>query len=250
MVILIQWVYVCVCVCVCVDLGNHTSPFFSCWQVGTVDAWGTGFVDELDYLQEARNGEYFNQQIQQTPLKDVVLAPKVVEELSTAKVLVTEWVDGERLDRSSQEDVTILCSICMNTYLTMLLEMGLLHCDPHPGNLLRTPDGRLAILDWGMVTSIPPQLQLTLIEHMAHLTSRDYAEVPRDLYLLGFVPKDKERVVEDSGVVEVLADIYGRWTDGGGMASINANEVLSKMQDLAAENVRMICFVWMDQSVA
>lgn len=201
---------------------------------GTVDAWGAGFVDELDYQQEASNGQYFMEKIQNTTLKDVVMAPKVVEEFTSGKVLVTEWVDGERLDRSSQSDVTILCSICMNTYLTMLLEMGLLHCDPHPGNLLRTPDGKLCILDWGMVTSIPPQLQLTLIEHMAHLTSRDYEEVPRDLYLLGFVPADKEDVIEDSGVVEVLADIYGQWTDGGGMASINANEVLVQMQDLAA----------------
>lgn len=201
---------------------------------GTVDAWGSGFVDELDYLQEASNGEYFMDKIQNTSLKDVVIAPKVVREYSSRKVLVTEWIDGERLDRSSQADVTILCSICMNAYLTMLLEMGLLHCDPHPGNLLRTPDGKLCILDWGMVTSIPSQLQLTLIEHMAHLTSRDYAEVPRDLYLLGFVPADKENVIEDSGVVDVLADIYGQWTDGGGLNSINANDVLSELQDLAA----------------
>ena len=201
---------------------------------GTVDAWGTGFVDELDYLQEANNGEFFLEKIQKTSLKDVVLAPKVVQDFTSGKVLMTEWIDGERLDRSSQADVTILCSICMNTYLTMLLEMGLLHCDPHPGNLLRTPDGKLCILDWGMVTSIPSQLQLTLIEHMAHLTSRDYAEVPRDLYLLGFVPADKEDVIEDSGVVDVLADIYGQWTDGGGLKTINANEVLSQMQDLAA----------------
>lgn len=42
----------------------------------------------------------------------------------------------------------------MNTYLTMLLETGGLHADPHPGNLLRTPDGRLCILDWGLVTSL------------------------------------------------------------------------------------------------
>ena len=201
---------------------------------GTVDAWGAGFVDELDYLQEANNGEYFMNRIQNTTLKDVVLAPKVVKEYTSGKVLVTEWIDGERLDKSSQADVTILCSICMNTYLTMLLEMGLLHCDPHPGNLLRTPDGKLCILDWGMVTAIPSELQLTLIEHMAHLTSRDYAEVPRDLYLLGFVPADKEDVIEDSGVVEVLADIYGQWTDGGGLNNINANEVIVQMQDLAS----------------
>lgn len=92
--------------------------------VGTVDAWGAGFVDELDYLQEAQNGKYFMRKIQETPLKDVVLAPEIVDEFSTSKVLVTEWIDGERLDKSASEDVTILCSICMNTYLTMLLELG------------------------------------------------------------------------------------------------------------------------------
>merc|ERR1711865_147943 len=57
---------------------------------------------------------------------------------------------------------------------------------------------------------------------------------PRDLYLLGFVPADKEDVIEDSGVVDVLADIYGKWTSGGGLATINANEVLVQMQGLAA----------------
>jgi len=65
-------------------------------------------------------------------------------------------------------------------------------CEPHPGNLLRTPEGKLCILlDFGMVTRLSPDLQLTLIEHMAHLTSSDSAEVPRDLLLLGFVPEDK-----------------------------------------------------------
>ena len=52
---------------------------------------------------------------------------RVVEELSTGKVLTTEWVNGERLDRSEKDDVTVLCSIAMNTYLTMMLELGTLH---------------------------------------------------------------------------------------------------------------------------
>ena len=51
----------------------------------------------------------------------------IVEELSTGKVLTTEWVNGERLDRSEKDDVTVLCSIAMNTYLTMMLELGTLH---------------------------------------------------------------------------------------------------------------------------
>lgn len=108
-------------------------------------------------------------------------------------------------------------------------------CDPHPGNLLRTPDGRLCILDWGMVTRLDEDLQLTLIEHMAHLTSADYEEIPQDLLLLGFIPEEKKHLIRDSGVVEVLADIYGTWTAGGGVAAFNVNDVINQLQDLTAK---------------
>merc|ERR1719491_1153701 len=73
------------------------------------------------------------------------------------------------------------------------------------------------------------------VEHMAHLTSADYGEIPRDLLLLGFIPKDKADLIEDSGIVEVLADIYGAWTKGGGAASVNVNEVIANLQDLTAK---------------
>ena len=132
--------------------------------VGTADAWGTGFVDELNYLDEAKNAIAFNENMANSPLAGRVFAPPVVESASTRRVLTTEWVDGERLDRSSQpEDVPRLCSVAMNIYLEMMLAPpGVLHCDPHPGNLLRTPDGKLCILDWGLVTTVNPDLQLTL----------------------------------------------------------------------------------------
>lgn len=86
-----------------------------------------------------------------------------------------------------------------------------------------------------MVTRLKPEIQLTLITHMAHLTSGDYAEIPRDLLLLGFIPEDQAPLIEDSGIVEVLADIYGAWTKGGGAASINVNKVIGQLQDLTAE---------------
>ena len=73
---------------------------------------------------------------------------------------------------------------------------------------------------------------MILVEHMAHLTSADYAEIPRDLLLLGFIPKEKADLIGDSGIVEVLADIYGAWTKGGGAASINVNQVVAQLQDL------------------
>merc|ERR1719163_1184484 len=85
---------------------------------GLVDDWGFGFVNELDYQQEANNAEAFMASFQGTPLEPVVFSPPVVRDCSARRVLTTEWIEGERLEKSSAEDVTTLCSVAMNTYLT------------------------------------------------------------------------------------------------------------------------------------
>ncbi|GMH57931.1 hypothetical protein TrLO_g7270 [Triparma laevis f. longispina] len=200
--------------------------------VGTVDNWGLGFVDELDYVKEADNARLFSESILRTTLKDVVFAPKPLEKFSTSSILTTEWIDGERLDQSSQADISTLCGVAMNAYLSMMLELGVLHCDPHPGNLLRTPDGRLCILDWGLVTSLDSDLQTTLVEHVAHLTSGDYEEVPNDLVLLGFVPEQMKEKMQEAKIVETLADIYGQWSLGGGANRIDVNSVVDDIRGL------------------
>jgi predicted unusual protein kinase regulating ubiquinone biosynthesis (AarF/ABC1/UbiB family) len=58
------------------------------------------------------------------------------------------WINGARLDTSEQDDVPRLCAVALAAYLAMLLDIGVLHADPHPGNLFRTDDGKLCILDW------------------------------------------------------------------------------------------------------
>jgi len=95
---------------------------------GLVDDWGFGFVNELDYKQEANNADTFMESIKSTPLGNTVFAPPVLRDFSSGKVLTTEWIDGERLEKSSAGDVSTLCSVAMNTYLTMMLETGTMHC--------------------------------------------------------------------------------------------------------------------------
>ena len=102
-----------------------------------------------------------------------VTSPSVVRELSTSCLLTTEWVDGTRLDLDASPDVPRLCGVAINAYLTMLLDTGVLHCDPHPGNLLRTTEGKLCILDWGMTLGVPQDLQYSLIEFIAHVNAED-----------------------------------------------------------------------------
>lgn len=172
-----------------------------------VDEWGLRFLAELDYLSEANNATFFNSKMSELNLSDAVFAPEVIQVATSDKVLTTRWIDGKRLDQITVEDirgsnsiptdsgeeqwsnsnseVLRLCKLALNTYLVMLCETGRLHADPHPGNLLRqNSDGRLCILDWGLVTTVEKEKQVALIEYIAHLTNEQWNDVPRDLVTL------------------------------------------------------------------
>ena len=212
--------------------------------VGIVDAWGDRFVDELDYVREAGHAVSFSAAIAETPLSGAVFAPEPLMDLTTRSVLTTTWVEGQRLDyvADASEDgqlrqkrrVSQLCGVAMNAYLTMMLETGILHADPHPGNLIvEEATGRLAILDWGLVTELDPELRVSYIEHIAHLVAKDYASVPNDLVKLGFVPEGYEEAIASGDAVEVLANVYTQFAGGGGAAKIDVPEVLGTMRALA-----------------
>jgi len=185
-----------------------------------VDEWGRGFVAETDYRLEAKNTQDFQEAMKRRNL-DAVCAPNVVEELVRDKVLVTEWVDGTRLDQDASPDVPRLCGVAINAYLTMLLDTGVLHCDPHLGNLLRTTDGRLCILDWGMTLDVPKDLQYALLEFIAHINVEDYDAIPQDFINLGFSPPDvtAERL-QSSGITEGLSFAFRQLAAGGGPTKI------------------------------
>jgi predicted unusual protein kinase regulating ubiquinone biosynthesis (AarF/ABC1/UbiB family) len=114
------------------------APIYQKFSGGATDLqalaneWGRGFIAELDYRSEAANTIRFNVEMKKRNL-NAVIAPTVVSAYSTEQILVTEWVDGTRLDQSDADDVPRLCAVALNAYLVMLLELQSLHCDPHPG---------------------------------------------------------------------------------------------------------------------
>lgn len=93
--------------------------------ISLVDEWGRGFVAETDYRLEAQNTITFESAMRKRGL-EAVCAPPVVEELVRDKVMVTEWIEGTRLDRDASPDVPRLCGVAINAYLTMLLDTGVL----------------------------------------------------------------------------------------------------------------------------
>ena len=87
------------------------------------------------------------------PLKEVT-SPIPKFELTSRKILVMEWINGTKLINNDPNEISRLVNIGIRCYLMQLLETGFFHADPHPGNLIRTNDGKLCIVDFGLVTEM------------------------------------------------------------------------------------------------
>ncbi|EPS70179.1 hypothetical protein M569_04581 [Genlisea aurea] len=157
-----------------------------------IDEWASSLFREMDYNCEARNGVKFRQLY--GDIQDVVV-PEVYVEQTTSKVLMMQWIEGQKL-----AEVKDLYMIEVGVYCSFnqLLEYGFYHADPHPGNLLRTYDRKLAYLDFGMMGEFSPELRDGFIEACLHLVNRDYFSLAKDFVTLGFIPPtaDKDAVAE------------------------------------------------------
>ena len=190
--------------------------------VGLLDEWAARFFEELDYVREGNNATRFAEQIRED-LPQVVV-PKTYEEFTSRRVLTTQWLDGEKLSQSQADDVGKLVNVGVICYLKQLLDTGFFHADPHPGNLIRTPDGRLAILDFGLMTEIDDNIKYGMIEAISHLVHRDYESIVKDFVTLDFIPPNTAL----TPILPVLAKVFDQALEGGGAKNIN-------FQDLAAD---------------
>ena len=145
--------------------------------------------EEMDYSAEGKNAERFRESFKNW---SNIHVPKIYWNASTSKVLTMEFIHGTKVtDLDGQEKQNIspakVNRLLIKTYLKQLLEDGFFHADPHPGNLLVMPDGRLAFFDFGMVGRITPQLQAKMIDAFFHVVSKDPAGIAEDLIELNFL---------------------------------------------------------------
>ncbi|KAJ4955204.1 hypothetical protein NE237_011987 [Protea cynaroides] len=201
-------------------------PRISFDVVGLVDEWAARFFEELDYVNEGENGARFAEMMR----KDLpqVVVPKTFQKHTSRKVLTTGWIEGEKLSQSTESDVGELVNVGVICYLKQLLDTGFFHADPHPGNLIRTPDGKLAILDFGLVTKLTDDQKYGMIEAIAHLIHRDYANIVKDFVKLDFIPDG----VDLEPILPVLAKVFDQALEGGGAKSINFQELASDLAQI------------------
>merc|ERR1740139_140842 len=168
--------------------------------VSLLDEFAANFYRELDYELECANGIRIARDMRVLPR---VKIPRNYPEVTRRRVHVAEWVDGEKLSQSTADDVGELVNLGVITYLTQLLDTGFFHADPHPGNMLRTPEGQLVILDFGLMTEVTDDQKYGMIEAIAHLINRDYSLIGEDFKNMDFIP----RGVDTAPIVPALSKV-------------------------------------------
>jgi ubiquinone biosynthesis protein len=128
---------------------------------GILEEFRRTLLCELDYREEARNMVGLARQLRDF---ERIVVPLPIDDYTTARVLTMDYIDGTKITAVSpvewtEVDGVILGEDLFRAYLQQILVDGVFHADPHPGNVLLTPDHRLALLDLGMVGRLSASLQ-------------------------------------------------------------------------------------------
>ena len=132
-------------------------------------------ADELDYRKEAANLDLFRELVDDEP---DLLVPGYVTDYSTDDVLTLEFMPGRKITDVGpltmlDVDGARLAASLFRFMLKAMLIDGILHADPHPGNLFLTPDHRVALLDVGMVVRLPGRLRSSIVKLLVSIGDGD-----------------------------------------------------------------------------
>ena len=171
-----------------------------------VDEVGRSLFEEMDYEREAANAQAFAAAHAHLPF---VAVPRVVDALTTRRVLTTEWVDGERLGAVGRAERLQAIAYGVECSLEQLLCTGVLHGDPHPGNLLRVrATGALCYLDFGLLTRMDARNMDAMASAIPNLVAGRWGALVRDFHAMDVVPPGADAGF-DARLEAALRDVFG-----------------------------------------
>jgi predicted unusual protein kinase regulating ubiquinone biosynthesis (AarF/ABC1/UbiB family) len=147
-------------------------------------------VEECDYELEAANHRRLERFWRGHPF---VLVPQVDTELSRRRVLVTEWVDGMGFDEVQRRPDAMrdrYAEILYRFFYVTVQQLGLVLGDPHPGNYLLCPDGRVAFFDFGMMRRLPRDYLRREAAVSRAVRESDAPAIIAGMHELGYLPGD------------------------------------------------------------
>jgi ubiquinone biosynthesis protein len=188
---------------------------------------------ELDYRREAQNLVTLAHNLREHRR---LMVPQPVDDYTTSRVLTMDYVKGTKITELSplaviDLDNRRLAEDLCKAYLDQILVDGFFHADPHPGNLLVTEDGRLALLDLGMVARIDPTLQEQLLKLLLALTAGQGQQAAQIALQIG-TPLE---TLDEARYRREVADLVGSFQSVSG-EQIQVGRAIVNLARLSAEN--------------
>ena len=173
-----------------------------------LDEFEKRVADEMDFRQEARYAQQVRRNFAKSP---GIRIPEVIDAYTRQRALVLEFIDGRRVDQLGDWITTgrvqaddVLRSV-MELYVQMMMVDGLFHADPHPGNVFVDTQGRLTLLDFGMVVQVPVATRRTLVQTVFASIRGDVEKVVDGFYALGLIEPGADRAMIVALAAQLIA---------------------------------------------
>ena len=189
-----------------------------------VDTLARSVVLEMDLRLEAAAAD----ELHSNSLNDVELrVPTVDWDFTSKRVLATEWIDGIPLRNrdalaAAGHDLKRLASDLIQAFLKHALRDGFFHADMHPGNLFVDRNGKIVVVDFGIMGRLDKVSRRFMAETLYGFLSRDYRRVAELHLQIGFVPS-RHSVEDFAQALRAIGEpIFGRPSDNMSMANLLA----------------------------
>ena len=188
--------------------------------------------EEIDYGREARMLQEIRANFAGD---DTIRIPSVIEGHSTDRVLTMEHVPGTKITAVDELDAmgidrTRLAERLERIYLQMIVDDGVFHADPHPGNLAVEPDGTLVFYDFGMSGRVDDYIQDKIVEFYIGIANQDIDAILDALVEMGTLSPTADRETMGNVMELAIQDIRGEEVD-----QYRVQEVVAQVEDTIYE---------------
>ena len=146
-----------------------------------IDECTKSIEEEVDFENEKKNMLIFHKIFS---VDDQVIVPRVYSKMTSSKILVMEYAPGIKINdieslNSASINTRDLAKKLMSMFIKIILKNGYLHCDPHAGNISVTPNGRIILYDYGLITNFDKNFQETFQKILYAFFDRNTTEIMR-----------------------------------------------------------------------
>ncbi|MEM6649494.1 MAG: 2-polyprenylphenol 6-hydroxylase [Pseudomonadota bacterium] len=177
---------------------------------------------ELDLRIEAGSASELKENLKD---QTEIYIPEIIWEYSSRRILTIEWVEGISVTDSAAVtaqhiDRKMLARLVMQSFLSQALEDGFFHADMHQGNMFIRPDGKLVLIDFGIMGRLDEQARRVFAEILYGFIRRDYQKAAQAHFDAGYVPAHYSVDAFATALRSVGEPIFGRDADGMDMSKV------------------------------